>query len=710
MQRKRIQRELSGMPLRSGFVLATLLPFCIATAQAMELRFGEGQVTGRFDNTLSYGAAVRTQGADRDFAAETDGTGAYAELASRNIKTQANKNDGNNNFADPGDVVSNTVKWNSLLELSYEKYGVQVSGFAFYDKALADIEDGHGNAEDFINDVDSSDVFDNRLLPEDAADYAVSDARLSSAYVWGDFSVGDRTVNVRLGEQVLSWGEALFLQDGINQANPADISALRLPGSEVKDALLPLPMLVVSTSLTDSLSAEAFYEFGWRRSEADPVGTFYSTTDAFFGYGSEAVILDLTNLTGTPTAAATEQFARLYNAYTRGITDMTDPMGTRLSNNKLDDVDPRDDGQYGLALRYLAESLNNTEFGFYFMNYHARKPTAGAVLGEAYGTETDAEACAAAYAALASIGVAPTSCADMHTAWAGGYGANAAAMVRGMNSIHYLDSSSYFLQYEQNLQVWGLTFSTNVGDTSLSGEIAYRPDAEFLPEVGDNLIARNALAASILANGGSVDTSQSDLFGDHIGSGDTLAAGDTVSVSDNKDMLNVSLVAIHNFGPAMGADGLTGVLEVGGAYVTGLDDDKLYAAEGALGYVMATDLNGNGVIDAGEVPTLLLSEGARQQYLDAFSWGYRLVLASEFNDVAAGLNMKPSLRFAQDRKGNGVVGGNFIAGRRSATVAFDFEYSGNWTFGVGANAFWGSYDSNQLQDRDSVYANVKYSF
>ncbi|MFZ5722720.1 MAG: DUF1302 domain-containing protein [Pseudomonadota bacterium] len=705
---------LFGAPARRGFLLASLLPLGIASANAMELDFADGEVAGRFDNTLSYGVAFRTQGADRFLAAETRGTGPdgfYSELAANNVKTAANKNDGNGNFPDAGDIVSNTVKWNSLLELTWDRYGMQVSGFAFHDFALEDIEGTHGEARDFLNSVDASDRFDNERLTSQAADYAVSDARLSSAYVWGDFEIGSRTLNVRLGEQVLSWGEALFMQDGINQANPADLSALRLPGAEIKDALLPLPMLVVSTNITDMLSAEAFYEFGWKRSEADPVGTFYSTTDAFFGLGSESVIIDVENtLTPVPStdpgyaayvsAESRESVARIYNAFARGIVDPTDPMGTRLSNNKLSDRDPRDDGQYGLALRYLAESLNNTEFGFYFLNYHARKPTAVAVLGDAYGSSFDNETCAAASQTLMSVGVAAADaeCQDMAAYTLLPVGNTVGDLVRGFNAMHYIDSTKYYLEYEQNQQVWGLTFSTNIGETSFSGEFAYRPDAEFLPEVGDNLIAYNAVAATTLGSGGSIDTSSSTSFGDHIGDGATLSAGDTVAVSDEEDMLNVSLLAIHNFGPTWITDGLTGVLELGGAWVNGLDENKDYAAEGALGYVPAANL---------------LEGNVSRQYLDDFAWGYRVVLAAEFNDVAAGLNLKPQIRYAQDVEGNGIVGGNFVENRESATVALDAEYAGNWTFGVGTNVFWGRADrndGNQLADRDNVYANVKYSF
>lgn len=689
----------NNAPRRAGFVLASLLPFFVVPAQAFEFDIAD-DVKARFDNTLSYGVAFRTQGADHNLAAEVDpaSTTPYADLQARNIRTAANKNDGNLNFADAGELVSSTVKLNSLFEATWENFGAQVSGFAFYDKALADIEDTSGGYNDFINNVNDADLFDNERLPEDTADYAVSDVRLSSAYIWGDFEMGAHNVNIRFGHQVLSWGEALFFQDGINQANPADLSILRVPGAEVKDALLPLPMLVVSGNITDALSTEMFYEFGWNRSEADPVGTFYSTTDAFFGHGSEAVIIDLYGQSVAP-------LMPVYN----GVKSGAPSSSTRVSINKTGDHDPDESGQFGLALRYLAESLNNSEFGVYFMNYHSRKPTAGAVLGDLAGAAVNGSvACQALMLATTTMG-GVTNCATdvpaiMATPADPRYGATL-----GMNAVNYLDSTSYFLKYEEDLKVFGFTFSTNIGETSFSGELAYRPDATFLPELGDNLIAYNSVYAGALAN--SPSGVPVAAFGGHIKTVDgssTLTAGEEIDLTADEDMMNVSLLAIHNFGPTLGLDGLTGILELGGAWVMGLDD-KLYAAEGALGYVTTlVDTNGDTIPDS---PALV--EGSPDQYLDDFAWGYRLVLAAEFNDVFSGVNLKPQVRFAHDVEGNGVIGGNFMEDRQSALVAVDMEYGGNLTLGVGANTFWGrdgKNEGNQLHDRDNVFASVKYSF
>ena len=64
---------------------------------------------------------------------------------------------------------------------------------------------------------------------------------------------------------------------------------------------------------------------------------------------------------------------------------LTDP--DFLAVQRGGDATPADSGQYGIALRYFAEQLNNTEFGFYFMNYHSRLPVVSARTGTRQGVQ-----------------------------------------------------------------------------------------------------------------------------------------------------------------------------------------------------------------------------------------------------------------------------------------------------------------------------------
>ena len=69
------------------------------------------------------------------------------------------------------------------------------------------------------------------------------------AFVFHNFDIGGKTGSVRLGQQVVSWGESTFIQGGINVINPIDVSKLRVAGAELKEAFLPVNMIWGSVQL-----------------------------------------------------------------------------------------------------------------------------------------------------------------------------------------------------------------------------------------------------------------------------------------------------------------------------------------------------------------------------------------------------------------------------------------------------------------------------
>ena len=66
----------------------------------------------------------------------------------------------------------------------------------------------------------------------------------------------------------VSWGESTFIQNGINVINHFDVSALRVPGSELKEAFLPQEMVNFSLQFNDNLSAQAIYILDWNATGA----------------------------------------------------------------------------------------------------------------------------------------------------------------------------------------------------------------------------------------------------------------------------------------------------------------------------------------------------------------------------------------------------------------------------------------------------------
>ncbi|WP_448119144.1 DUF1302 domain-containing protein [Pseudomonas serbica] len=168
------------------------------------------------------------------------------------------------------------------------------------------------------------------------------------AYVWKDFQVAEHPLSVKVGNQVLSWGESLLIQNGINVINPLDISAFNRPGVEIKEGQLPVEMVSFSFGLTDTTNLEGFYQYNWRPSVFDGCGTFFAASDVIQkGCGPLYLSQTLTD--------QQMQAAGLY-ATSRG------------------NESPSDNGQFGFALRQMIPALNDAEAAIYFINYHSRLP------------------------------------------------------------------------------------------------------------------------------------------------------------------------------------------------------------------------------------------------------------------------------------------------------------------------------------------------
>lgn len=70
--------------------------------------------------------------------------------------------------------------------------------------------------------------------------------------------------DVRVGRQVVTWGEALMLQGGIAFAqNRVDSAAATVPGVELKEVFLPTGAVYGSFSATDSTTIEAYWQYEW---------------------------------------------------------------------------------------------------------------------------------------------------------------------------------------------------------------------------------------------------------------------------------------------------------------------------------------------------------------------------------------------------------------------------------------------------------------
>jgi hypothetical protein len=582
--------------------------FVASVSPAHAVNFNIGEIEGQLDSSLSIGASWSTANPDKDLIGMANGGNAF---------TQTN-DDGHLNFKQ-GETFSKIFKGIHDLELKYKDTGVFVRGKYWYDFELKD------ESRPF------KDIDDNGRK-EGAKS---SGGQILDAFVYQNYNIADMPGSVRLGKQVVSWGESTFIGNSINSINPIDVSAFRRPGAEIKEGLIPVNMFYMSQSITDQLSADAFYQLEWDQTVIDNCGTFFSTTDvAADGCKGNYNILDPATIRQVQAASRAGLLP--------GVT--VEPEGLVVPRGG--DRDARDSGQWGLALRWLAEE---TEYGAYFMNYHSRTPIVSMQNADRAGIISTLQAIS------------------------GPLGFNAALPM-------LLGRGSYYLEYPEDIRLYGLSFATTLPTgTSWSGEISYRPNMPLQTNTTDltpNLA--NTVVNGFLTGGVAGALGQ---------------AGVETHGYQRKEVTQVQSTLTHFFDQVLGASRLTLIGEVG------------YTRIGA----MTDSVNNRFGRDADfGVPENALADQrfGSHGFLTTSSWGYRARGLLEYNDVFAGINLRPNVAWSHDVDGNGPV---FTEGTKAASVGVDADYLNTYTASLSYTNFFGG-DYNVQNDRDFVALSFGLNF
>ncbi|WP_236208535.1 DUF1302 domain-containing protein [Pseudomonas tohonis] len=655
MELKSRKPLLRFAPAKAGFALAGLLPLmCAVQAQAVEFSFADDEISGSIDTTVSYGQLWRVQGQDK-------------------TNNDINTNDGNRNF-DTG-LVSEVYKITSDLEATYKNYGVFVRGTAFYDTQIMDKRNDY---YDNNTPVQPSQSYpnDDRFTHE-TRHKAGRDAQILDAYVYGNWDIANMPLSARLGKQVFNWGEGIFYRGGINTTNPLNAAQFRLPGSELKEVLVPVEALSFNLGLTDNLSMETFYQFNWKESAIDPSGTYFSETDLFADGGNTAYNQSgsLAGLmTPNPLLGGNSLYGLLSSNPATGLR------GSEFANTNAfkvasigPDINAKNDGQFGVNFKYIAEELNSTEFGAYFINYHSKEPYIYADVNSAYSGIS-----AGQYGAL--LGNAAVAGA------AAAAGTSAQQIVGGLLAVDLGNQIQARREYVEDIRVYGFSFNTTINETSVFGEIAYRPNMPIGIAATNDALQQFLGQATQFSLGQGINVA-----------GQNVRLGGQLHNYERVESFNTSWGAIQNFGPSLGFDSLIGVAELASEHLRGSD----------LKY---TDYQGNVRYYAGRGNGAYASNYGRDDQVNKNSYGYTLVLSGTWNDVYAGVNLSPFVVYKDDFEGNSHQTGNFIEGRKAYTVGLKASYLNSLEGEIQYTEFYGAGQNNSSRDRDNIGVNVKYSF
>ena len=368
----------------------------------------EGGTEIDFSSTISLGVQVRLGKPLRDTVGNDNGgnvptsaplgallNGPGNEAAANPDFNFLNGDDGNLNYR-RGDITSLALKGTHEVGLK------TTDGW----RALA--------RATWVGDFKADDTRRTALSSE-AKKIAVRNFTMLDAWVSKDFKVFDnRNATVRVGNQVLSWGEDIFIIGGINSINAFDLRKLHTPGTQVKEILRPAPIASINLGLTDTLSAEAYYQWKWNAFRFDPVGTFFSGADVV-GAGQRAAYIPSSVLSGFGLCLPPAPCGDIGAGIQEGVNVVPfEP-----------DKKPPKGKQFGLSMRFKPKGAD-TEYALYFERYHDKLPFTTLFTDPALASRN-----------AATIG--------------------------------------YYNEYGKDKNLFGASFNTKLGPVAVGGELSYRP-------------------------------------------------------------------------------------------------------------------------------------------------------------------------------------------------------------------------------------------
>jgi len=385
------------------------------TAGAAPIDLGIPGLGLRWDNTLRYNAGVRVDDPETALANDPNG------------------DEGNAKF-DKGDLVTSRIDLLSELDATYDlggsRIGARVSGAGWYDLAYDD--DVEFNPA--VTKPDSAppdgrretSYFDDRYSGY-TRKYYLRGAEVLDAFAFGNAVVGGMPISAKLGRHSLYWGESVFFgnQGVAYSQQPLDgLKASTSPGIETKEVFLPLAQVSLSLQPLPNLALAAAYFLEWAPNRFPEGGTFFASTDFLFDGPDRFPLVPSgtsANLNRLPTCSATI----MSNCRLPGRPAFSD------SARRADPVEPDDSGDYGLSARWSPEWAGGP-FGLYYRRFDERMPWAG--------IDFPAEDVAIAVTAGGAVAL-PTS---------------------------------YRIVYAEDTELYGLSYSTNIGSLAVAGEATYR--------------------------------------------------------------------------------------------------------------------------------------------------------------------------------------------------------------------------------------------
>jgi hypothetical protein len=308
--------------------------------------------------------------------------------------------------------------------------------------------------------------------------------------------------------------------------------------------------------------------------------------------------------------------------------------------NRADTQDPSNSGQFGVALKHRVDALN-TEFGLYAAQFHSRSSYYSAVKSERPAGP-------------------PLLPGDP-----GG------------------KNPQYFTEYPEDIRMYALSFDSKLEDTSLFGELAYRPNQPFQYNAVDIL-------SGFTSKGGATPLRPQI---------DSLAPGESFHGYERHKSMQLQLGSSMPFNAVLGA--AKGQFGIQGIYRLVPDLPDVDSVR-----FRRSDVFGQGPVngDCTGSSVQCSSDG----YVSKQAYGYRVQANLVYQNVVSGVNLIPSLFFGHDLSGWS-EDGTILEDRKFAILSLKAVLNRAYTAEIAWLPIWGG-DYNNLRDRSVAQATLGMQF
>jgi hypothetical protein len=285
---------------------------------AQAVTFKNDVVSGSFDSNVSVGFGVRTKSPSPSLilSGNTGGPAGVATPVASGLGDQGTLNYGR---GDP---------FTAYLKGSHELLLQLPADFRFMGRVNWVRDAAATRTTGWLSTASVSPELQRDGLSDEARKDLRFKARVLDLWVSKTFTVGEQQARLRVGNQVINWGESIITPGGINATNPADVMRLSQPGTQLKEGILPTPAISLASGLGDGFNAEVYVQTKWKPSYLPPSGSYWSVVNGL-GRGNEAY----------------------------GVTEGR----------------ARDSGQWGAALRWKPAGTA-LDLGLYTVSYHDKSP------------------------------------------------------------------------------------------------------------------------------------------------------------------------------------------------------------------------------------------------------------------------------------------------------------------------------------------------